>query len=80
MEKENKMYLCALCLLYDSAWGRQARESIEEAVRQVEATREKEFESDDSNRLVVPKDADDVLGVIVLSRRAAAMRARELTR
>ena len=80
VEKENKVYLCALCVLYDSEWGRKARAPIEEVVRQVEAAREKEFESDGSNRLINSKDADDVLGVVVLSQRASAMRASELAR
>jgi hypothetical protein len=80
VNQENKVYVCSLCLLYKTEWGRGARSTIEEVVRRVERSRNVEFETDDSNRLVRPRDADDILGVIVLSHRAAGLRARSLAR
>ncbi len=80
VSKENKVYVCALCLLYKTEWGRKARATIEEVVRRVERSRSAEFETDESNQLVRARDADDILGVIVLSHRAASIRARSLTR
>lgn len=80
VERDTKVYACSLCLLYETEWGKRDRSKIEEVVRRVESVRDVEFESDDSNRLVNPKDADDILGVVVLSHRASVLRERGLSR
>ena len=80
VEQDNKVYACSLCLLYETEWGRLDRSKIEEVIRRVEVARNAEFESDDSNRLISSKDGDDILGVIVLSHRASALRARGASR
>jgi hypothetical protein len=75
-EHDNKVYACSLCLLYDTEWAKKDRSQIEEVVKRVETARDREFESDDSNRLINAKDGDDILGVIVLSHRASALHRR----
>jgi hypothetical protein len=71
---EDKTYVCALCVLYDTRWARESREDIEEVVMEVQRSRRRrvpdfEFQTDESKRLVTVKDANDVLGVITLASR-----------
>jgi len=75
---EDRIYVCSLCLMYGTRWGRTLRPSIEEAVRSVESSRDVEFDKDEGGRLIVAKDGDDVLGVIVLSDRFAFIQSRHL--
>jgi hypothetical protein len=74
---DDKAYLCSLCIMYETDWGRNLRAGIEAVVIQFQTNRTDRgiapFETDASNRLVVCKNADDVLGTIVLSGRVAGI-------
>lgn len=72
-EDDDKAYLCALCILYSTEWGKSVRAPIEEVIMAVQKERNALFEKDGSNRLILSKDADDVLGVIVLAGRVAGV-------
>ena len=71
-DDDNKVYLCSLCILYATDWGVSVRAEVEFVVMTIQKTREP-FEKDASNRLIRSKDADDVLGVVVLSSRVAGV-------
>ena len=73
-EGEDKTYVCALCVMYDTAWGQLTRASIEEVVLEIEKNRAATFAKDQSNRLTRARDADDVQGVVVLADRVTGVR------
>jgi len=73
-EGEDKAYVCSLCMMYNTAWGRTARASVEEVVREIEKSRDREFDKDPSNQLLKVRDADDVMGVVVLADRVTGVR------
>ena len=70
-EDDDKVYLCSLCVLYETDWGRLERASIEAVIMRMQKARNTTFEKDPSNRLTLSRDADDVLGVVVLASRVA---------
>lgn len=68
---EPKIYVCSICVLYDSQWGKHFHAQIVETSSSIEKSRNKEFAKGEGSRLLDPKDADDVLGLIVLTGRVA---------
>lgn len=70
-EDDDKLYLCALCVMYETEWGRRERPNIEGAVMDFQKGKDRVLEKDESNRLVHIADADAVLAVIVLSTKVA---------
>lgn len=67
------VFICSLCVLYDSAAGRQVAERAEAVRGDVERSRKKPFPLQDG-KLFNCADADDVLGVLVLSARVLGRR------
>lgn len=68
-EDEDKTYVCSICMIYDTKWGREHREDVEEVVMTIQKARDCLFDKNDSNQLLNARDADDVLGVVVLADR-----------
>jgi hypothetical protein len=65
------VFLCSLCLLYETAWGKRNAAEIEATKALVEKGREKPLPVQDG-KLFNCADADSVLGVIVLVERTLA--------
>jgi hypothetical protein len=70
-EDDNKVYLCSICIIYHTDWGRTERANIESVVVNIQKARGTEFDKDLSKRMMLARDADDVLGVVVLATRVA---------
>lgn len=68
--------LCSLCWLYESTWGREYRESLNELIRAVEAATDDTFQKTGDGRLWACRDADRLLGSIAVTSRIAAQRTR----
>ncbi len=69
---EETLTICSMCVLYDQAtWCDSAKEMI----TQIEVSRGRMFERDQAARLVKPKDADDVVGALVLLARVSSLGA-----
>jgi hypothetical protein len=67
--------LCTLCWLYESEWGKERREQIDAMIRDVEKTSGKIFQRAKGNRLWACKDADPILGSIVMTSRMFELQA-----
>ena len=67
-EEENQIFVCSLCMLYDTEWGKKAHERIEVVILENEK-RGRTFQKDDSRHLTSAMEADNVLGSIVLALR-----------
>lgn len=63
--------VCAMCLLYDSAWGKRNAASIEATIADIQKARGVELLRQ-GDRLFRCDDADSVLGVLVLVDRTLA--------
>lgn len=68
--------VCALCVLYEYPWGLRHREQIDEFVSEVEATRGTVLEKSEDGRITSIKDADGIVGAIVLTSRLFHIRDR----
>lgn len=65
--------ICALCFIYTSGWFEQNQTRLRLVVNAIGLRRNKALERDATGRLVSSKDADDVLGAIVLHDRVDAV-------
>ena len=70
---EARACVCALCVLYELDLAPGARRLVEETLPRVEAARSEPFRRGPDQRLERVSDADDVLGVVVLTGRAASL-------
>ena len=68
--------LCALCFFRNSGWMATGREQFEVVVAAIGKRRQTPMERDVMGMLVNLKDADDVLGAIVLNDRVASFQQR----
>lgn len=67
--------MCSLCWLYESAWGKDNRESIDLMVNAVEREKGEEFRRTEDGRLWSCRDADRILGSIATVSRIAQQRS-----
>lgn len=67
--------ICALCFLRTSGWLETHKEQFDLVVNVIGLRRNKALERDEAGGLVHPKDADDVLGAVVLHDRLDAINA-----
>lgn len=83
---EDRIYVCSLCVLYKTDWGKKAHERVEVTIGAIERARGKDFVLGPDKRLASPRDADDVLGSITLALRLESVQntmkllSRESTR
>lgn len=68
--------VCSLCWLYESDWGKNRREDLDQMIRDVETTAEEIFHKTKDGRLWSVRDADRILGAIALTSRMFIMRGR----
>lgn len=68
--------LCSLCWLYESEWGKQRRDQIDAMIRDVEKTHDKIFQRAKGKKLWSCKDADSILGAIVMTSKMFEIQAR----
>lgn len=61
----NPVFVCGMCVLYDSLWGQNNTEFVGGIMDQIRRQSDREFPVLDG-KLQRPTDADDILGVIVL--------------
>jgi len=73
-EGADKTYICSICSLYTTKWGIAESSAIEETLSRIQSVRRRTFDTDSNGRLVRSKDADDVLGVMVLASRTTDVR------
>lgn len=66
---EDRIYVCAICVLYETDWGKKAHERVEVTKGAIEKSRGRSFELDSKRRLALARDADDVLGAIAMALR-----------
>jgi len=69
---EDRIYVCSLCVLYKTDWGKKAHARVEVTVGAIQRARGKDFVMGPDKRLANPRDADDVLGSITLAMRMEA--------
>ena len=62
------VFICSLCLLYKTAWGKKNSAQVENVRTEVEKSRTEPFKVQDG-KLHNCADADSVLGVVVLIER-----------
>lgn len=62
-----EVFLCGPCVLYGSAWGQKNPTAVDSAVAQIEASSGRSLPRNPDGRLAAAADADDVLGVLVLT-------------
>lgn len=68
--------VCAVCWLYDSIWGEGKKSDIDVFIRAVETEASTRFERVDG-RLSMCRDADRILGAIVLTSKMFAIQRRK---
>lgn len=61
----NPVFVCGLCVLYDSIWGEANTELVGSVADKIRRAADRDFAYQDG-KLMHAKDADDILGVIVL--------------
>ena len=66
---EDRIFVCSLCVLYKTEWGKKAHERVEVTKGSIEHSRGVEFALDADRRMASAKDGDDVLGSITLALR-----------
>lgn len=74
-ENDKGFMICALCWLYESEWGQNRREDIDEMIREVEKRAGQIFQRAKGNRLWSCKDADRILSSIALTSRMFVYRS-----
>ena len=74
MHRDTGAHYCSLCLMYATPWGEQAQTQIRFVVSQIEL-RKPALQRDVHSFLSSCSEADDVLGVVVLSERVAQAHA-----
>jgi len=65
------IFLCGLCILHKSEWGKSNSPAVTSTVERIQATADRKFEMADG-KLTRCSEADDVLGVIILVERTLA--------
>lgn len=70
-------FLCSLCLLYRTSWGRQNKRQIQRVVKGIEDHGGFVFERRRKNRLARLEDADRIAGAIVLTSRMFDLQDRK---
>lgn len=66
---EDRIFVCSLCVLYKTEWGKKAHERVEVTKGAIERARDVEFALDSERRLANARDGDDVLGAITMALR-----------
>lgn len=61
--------MCSLCWLYDSEWGKTRRTEVDVMIKDVEKSRGKAFQRAKGGKLWACKDADGILGAVVMTSR-----------
>ena len=70
LARDSTAFICGLCILYESEWGRSNPPLVPSTIAAIERNSERKFTFTEGR--LSCKDADDVLGVIVLTERTAA--------
>ena len=68
--------MCSLCWLYESDWGKERRSDIDAMILDVQKVKGKIFQRAKGNKLWSCKDADSILGAIVMTSRMFEIQAR----
>lgn len=68
--------MCSLCWLYESEWGKARRQDIDAMIRDVEKSKGQIFQRAKGNKLWACKDADPILGAIVMTSRMFEIQGR----
>ena len=68
---QTPVFLCGLCILHESAWGKSNNPAVESTTNAIRAASGREFSIVDG-RFQRCSEADDVLGVLILVERTAA--------
>lgn len=64
------LFICGACVLYESAWGKSQSPLVPATIASIERNSDRRFSFTDGR--LSSKDADDVLGVVILTERTAA--------
>ena len=70
LDRQTPVFICGACVLYESTWGKSQSPLIPMTIASIERNSNRRFAFIEG-RLSV-KDADDVLGVVILTERTAA--------
>jgi len=68
--------MCSLCWLYESEWGKGRREDLDKMILDVQRAKGRIFQRAKGNKLWSCKDADVILGAIVMTSRIFEIQAR----
>jgi len=68
--RQSPLFICGACVLYESAWGKSQSPLVPATIASIERNSDRRFVFSDGR--LSSKDADDVLGVVILTERTAA--------
>lgn len=64
--EDDPVFICSLCMLYESDWGLAHSADVGQLVKEADAKRNEATATDTKGRILFPKDADRILGTIAL--------------
>lgn len=62
-----EVFVCGICVLYESPWGTTHATEVSATLDRIEAGSPRRFARNQDGKLSVPAEADDVLGVLLLT-------------
>ena len=68
--RQAPVFICGACVLYESAWGKSQNQIVPSTIAAIERNSKRKFSFTDGR--LSCRDADDVLGVIILTERTVA--------
>lgn len=70
VKSQDQVLICSLCVLYDpTVWN----DFVKTTITEIEVSRDKMFDRSSDAKLIHTKDADDVVGVLVLTARVSGL-------